>query len=100
MVLPESRAGKITVAILGVFTIAMNPPIITIIDTPTMVWGINVLYLWTVVWGILITLVLIWAAWRDAFALTEDQVPPELRGREDVMTTESKNRDATIKGGD
>lgn len=99
MVLPTSRAGKITVAILAVFTIAMNPPVIEIVDAPTTVVGINVLYLWTVSWGILITLVLIWAAWHDAFALTEDQVPPELRSDEEIVTTESDSQDAVAEGG-
>ena len=98
MVLPESRAGKITVTILVVFTIAMNPPVIEIVDEPTLVVGIDLLYLWTVAWGISITLVLIWAAWRDAFALTEDQVPPELRRSEDVTTIESDSRDTTLGG--
>lgn len=98
MVLPTSRAGKITVAFLAVFTVAMNPPVVTSIDEPGLVFGINTLYLWSVVWGILVSLVLIWAAWRDAFALTEEQVPPELRDSEDVTTVRSDAQDAPIRG--
>ena len=90
---------KITLVILGIFTIAMNPPVIQLVDAPTIVLGINSLYLWTVAWGIFITLVLVWAAWRDAFALTEDQVPPELRQREDVRGAEANAQDAPVEGG-
>lgn len=90
---------KITLAILVVFMIAMNPPVIQFVDAPTTVLGINLLYLWTVAWGVLITLVLVWAAWRDAFALTEDQVPPELRERDEVRETETSAQDAIVEGG-
>ncbi|WP_458210444.1 hypothetical protein [Haladaptatus sp. NG-SE-30] len=94
-----SRAGKITTAILIAFTIAMNPPVIQIVDVPGTIAGIGALYLWTVIWGIFITAVLIWAAWRDAFALTEDQVPPELHSREEVVTTQSSSQDTAVEGG-
>lgn len=93
------RPRRITLAIFVVFTIAMNPPVILLVDSPTTVLGINSLYLWTVAWGIFITLVLVWAAWRDAFALTEDQVPPELRRREEVPDTEANSQDTAVKGG-
>lgn len=89
---------KVTLAIFVVFTIAMNPPVILLVDAPTTVLGIDSLYLWTVAWGVFITLVLVWAAWRDAFALTEDQVPPELRQRDDVPDTEANSQDAAVKG--
>lgn len=89
---------KVTLAIFVVFTIAMNPPVILLVDSPTTVLGVNSLYLWTVAWGVFITLVLVWAAWRDAFALTEDQVPPELRQRDDVADTEANPQDVAVKG--
>ncbi|MFC7157264.1 hypothetical protein ACFQPA_17680 [Halomarina halobia] len=98
--LPKTTAGKVTVGFLVAFTIAMNPPVITIVDSPTTVFGINLLYLWTVVWGLLVSLVLVWAARRDAFALTEDQVPPELRAAEGVDPTRpSAGEEATTGGG-
>jgi len=87
--LPESRAGKVTIAVFVMFMIAMNPPVIGIVDAPVLIAGIDSLYLWTVVWGIFVSLVFVWAAWRDAFALTEAQVPPELRDEENVTTTQS-----------
>ena len=99
MVLPMSHAGKITTIILAIFTIAMNPPVIGIIDIPTLIAGMASLYGWTVGWGIFISLVLIWAAYRDAFALTEEQVPPELRRSEDVTTTQSDSHDPVAEGG-
>ena len=98
MWLPPTRAGKITVGILAVFTVAMNPPVISLVDAPRLVAGMSALYLWTVGWGIAITLVLIWAAWRDAFGLTEDQVPPELRETDESVPAESGRRESTAGG--
>lgn len=97
--LPRTRAGRLTVAFLVVFTIAMNPPVITLVDAPATVLGISSLYLWTVAWGIAVSVVFIWAAYENAFALTEDQVPPELRASEDVVTTRATERE-TAPGGD
>lgn len=93
-----AHSRKVTLAIFVVFTIAMNPPVILLVDSPTTILGVNSLYLWTVAWGVFITLVLVWAAWRDAFALTEDQVPPELRQRDDVADTEANPQDVAVKG--
>lgn len=98
MIFPKSRAGKITTAILVVFTIAMNPPVILLVDTPILVAGINLLYLWTTIWGLFISVIFIWAAWRDAFALTEDQVPPELRDTDEVTMTRSSGEEPTTRG--
>ena len=98
MWLPSSRAGKITVGILAVFTVAMNPPVISLVDAPRLVAGTSALYLWTVGWGIAITLVLVWAAWRDAFALTEEQVPPELREVDESATAETPRRESSAGG--
>ena len=98
MVLPDSRSGKITVAFLVVFTVAMNPPVIGLVDAPTLVFGIASIYIWTVAWGIFISLVLIWAAYNDAFALSEDQVPPDLRDNEEVTTRQSEAQEATAGG--
>lgn len=92
---PTSRPRKITTTIFVVFTLVMNPPIIFWMDLPTIVFGTDLLYLWTVCWGVLISIVLIWAAWNDALALTEDQVPPELRGTEGVVTQSRRGETAT-----
>lgn len=96
--LPTTRAGKVTVGVLAVFTVAMNPPVITLVDAPRLVAGMSSLYLWTVGWGVAITLVLVWAAWRDAFALTEDQVPPELREADETAVAESAGGRSTAGG--
>jgi hypothetical protein len=37
----NSRAGKVMVAALAVFTLAINPPVIGLADTPTPVLGID-----------------------------------------------------------
>lgn len=83
-VLPQSTDGKIAVALLVVFFIALNPPVVYLANSQQVVLGMVPLYLWTVVWGVFGTAVLVWAAWRDAFALTPDQVPPELRDEGDL----------------
>lgn len=78
-VLPQSKDGKIAVVLLAVFFIALNPPVVYLANSQELVLGMAPLYLWAVIWGTFGTTVLLWAAWRDAFALTPDQVPPELR---------------------
>jgi hypothetical protein len=42
---------------------------------------------------------LIWAAWRNAFAITEDQVPPELREDDEVTTAQTISSEDTPTGG-
>lgn len=98
MVLPDSRSGKTTVAVLVIFTIAMNPPVIGFVDAPTLVFGMASIYVWTIAWGIFVSLVLIWAAYNDAFALSEDQVPPDLRDSEEVTTSQSESQKTTAEG--
>ena len=39
--LPNSRTGKVMVAALAVFTLAINPPVIGLADTPTPIVGID-----------------------------------------------------------
>ena len=89
MVLPRSRAGKIATALGVLFAIMVTPPVIWLVNTPALVAGVSVLYLWSVAWGVFVIAVLIWAGWRDAYALTNDQVPPELRETEDVLTDQA-----------
>jgi hypothetical protein len=100
MVLPGTRAGRIAVAFLAVFTVAMNPPVVNWVASETLVLGMAPLYAWTIAWGIVASLVLVWAAWRDAFALTERQVPPELRDESQVTTTESESVSGHAGGDD
>lgn len=78
--LPTSRAGKIAAGFFAIFLLAMNPPVVTVVSRNTSVMGIATLYLWFVCWGVIGTLVLGWAAHRNAFGLTEEQVPPEIDG--------------------
>lgn len=97
--LSQSQARKITIGFLILFTIAMTPPVVYLVDAPRTIFGITQLYLWTAVWAILVSLVLVWAAWRSVFALSEEQVPPELRDAEDVMTGRSGSvEDTTVRG--
>lgn len=70
----------------------MNPPVISVFNQATTVGGFSMLYLWLVVMSVFVSLGLAWAAHSDAFALTEDQVPPELREKEDIVTMADKSR--------
>lgn len=78
MFVPSSRAGKIAVVLFALFLLAMNPPVLTVVGTRSLVLGYAPLYLWFVFWGVFVTLVLVWAAHVDAFGLTDDQIPPDL----------------------
>lgn len=97
--LPKTRAGKLTTGFFILFTIVMNPPAILLVNKQTVIAGNALLYLWSVVWGLIVSLVLIWAAWRNAFAITEDQVPPELREDDEVTTAQTVSSEDTSTGG-
>lgn len=86
VLVPKTREGKIAGALLLVFFIAMNPPVVYVANEATTVGGWGLLYVWVVVWGVFAILALLWAARNDAFGLTEEQVPPEIRQQEDVVT--------------
>lgn len=90
MVLPATRNGRIAAALLAVFFVATMPPAVGLANSERLVAGQATLYLWAVVWGTIAVAVLLWAARTDAFAITEDQVPPELRGQEDVAVREEE----------
>lgn len=83
-----TREGKIATVLLAAFFAALLPPVLLLANRPTLIGGHSLLYAWSAVWGVFGILVLVWAAWADAFAITEDQVPPELREKEEVVTTE------------
>lgn len=92
---------KIATVLLLVFFVALMPPAILLANEATLVAGNALLYVWSAVWGLFGIVVLTWAAWTNAFAITEEQVPPELREREEVVTTtESDREDATTAGGE
>jgi hypothetical protein len=89
MVVPQSQAGKIATVLGILFILMVTPPVALLVSTPTLIFGIAAYYLWMTVWGVFISVVLIWAAWRDAYTLTNDQVPPELRETERVATEQT-----------
>lgn len=89
MAFPQSKAGKIATVLGILFIFMVTPPVILLVNTPTLIFGIAVYYLWMSVWGVFISAVLIWAAWNDAYALTNDQVPPELRETETFATEQT-----------
>lgn len=86
-ILPRRRAGRIAVVLFAVFFIAMNPPVINFVNRAETFGGFAQLYVWYMFWAFYMAAALLWAAKNDAFSLTEDQVPPELREREDIVTT-------------
>lgn len=82
---------KTALGLIGLFVLAMNPPIINVVNRATLVAGMASLYLWFVGWGLLISAVLIWAAATNAFGLTNDQIPPELK--ESLDNPDAKTHD-------
>lgn len=87
----------------AIFIIGMNPPVIGLFNRATTVLGFGSLYIWLVVMTVYVSLVLVWIARSDGFALSESQVPPELRDRDDVVTTTDgaqKPDEETTPGGD
>lgn len=81
-----TREGKIAAGLLVAFYAALLPPGLLLANEPTLVFGQSLMYVWSTAWGLFGILALVWAARVDAFAITESQVPPELRDREDVAT--------------
>lgn len=59
----------------------LAPPLIWIADTPDLIAGFPTLWLWTTLWGFVMMFILVYAARSNAWGLTEDQVPPEIRDR-------------------
>lgn len=82
--LPKKSEGKVALAILAVFALALHLPFVSFANNPTLTLGVSTLWLYAVAWGVLAIVVLVWAAWTDAFGLTQDQVPPELRDGDDA----------------
>lgn len=89
-VIPKKKEAVIGTALLAIFFVGMNPPVVNVFNQATTVAGLSMLYLWLIVMSVFISAVLVWAAKEDAFALTEDQVPPELREQEGVLTAEER----------
>jgi len=87
----RNREGKIAAALLAVFVVAMNPPVVYVANSATTTFGLGTLWLYAVVWGLFAIGVLVWAAKHDAFSLTEAQVPPELRRDEEVDLVEGES---------
>lgn len=94
------RQGKIASALLIVFGIALTPPVVYWVNTEALLFGWPVMFLWAVGWATFAVVVLAWAAKTNAFALSEDQVPPELAEREEVVAPTGPAGEAEPEGGD
>lgn len=84
----RNRTGWIATSLLAMFVVAMNPPVVYMVNSATTTFGIGTLYLYAIVWALFAISVLVWAAKNDAYVLTEKEIPPELREREDTDSTE------------
>lgn len=91
-----STQGKVATGLLTLFFIALTPPGVLLANSDTLLAGQPPLYLWAAGWGVFGIIAFLWAAKADAFAITEDQVPPELRQQDTVVTTE---QDADSRAG-
>ncbi|MFC3959773.1 hypothetical protein [Halovivax cerinus] len=84
-IIPRKWEGKLAVALLVVAHAALAPPLISVADSASLVAGWAPLYLWTLFWGSVMGVVLLWAAKVDAWGISMDQVPPELRDETGVV---------------
>lgn len=73
-----TREGRLATAFLVVFGAMLAPPVVYWVNTPALVAGWPVMFLWAVGWASVGVAVLAWAAWTDAFAINDAQVPPDL----------------------
>lgn len=94
-IIPRKRDGKIAAALLVIAHVALAPPLVNIADTADLVAGFAPLYLWTLFWGSVMAVILLWAARVDAWGITMDQVPPELRDRADAAGFSDADRTET-----
>lgn len=74
------RGPWLALAGLLVFAVAVLPPALWLVNAPTLVAGIPLLYLWSLLWGVLGTGLLYAITQHGYFGIAPDQVPPELRG--------------------
>lgn len=84
-----ARNGKVGTALLILFGLMLTPPIVFWVNTDAFLGGWPVMFLWAVGWALFGIGVLVWAATTGAFALNDDQIPPELRDREDVVASDT-----------
>lgn len=73
-----TREGRLATTLLVVFGAMLAPPIVYWVNSPALVAGWPVMFLWAVGWAFVGVAVLAWAAWTDAFAINDAQVPPDL----------------------
>lgn len=91
------RRGWIAAALLALAGLMLSPPVVFVVNTERFVAGWPVTFLWAVGWAAVAVVVLAWAARTGAFSLTDDQVPPALRDREEALASE-ETADGTVAG--
>lgn len=87
----RKRKWKISVSLLIVLFILILPPTIHIIGGMLGIAS----FFFLVTLGLFGIAVLVWAALSNTLALSEDQVPPELRKQEDVVTVENDEQEGS-----
>ena len=91
-----SRAQLIAIISFALFGVAMLPPVLWVVNEPILIGGYPLLYLWAIGWGIFGTSVLYWSTANDLFGISDEQVPPELKRQETVVTTGTRTRKKVI----
>ncbi|WP_254864679.1 hypothetical protein [Halovivax gelatinilyticus] len=94
-IIPKKREGKIAAVLLVIAHVSLAPPIVSAFNTPELVAGFPPLYIWTLLVGSAMAIILLWAAWIDAWGITMEQVPPELREKTGVIGFTDTDRDET-----
>lgn len=97
-----TREGKIAAVLLIVFGIMLTPPVVFWLNTDALVGGWPVMLLWAIGWAFFAVAVLAWAVSTDAFAINDDQVPPELARQEEAVVKDdvSAGTEPAPKGGE
>lgn len=83
--IPKTQNGKIALGLLLIAYAMLAPPLVGLADSPELVVGVPPLYIWTLFWGCCMGVILLWAAWTDAWGIRTDQIPPEIRDQTDVI---------------
>ncbi|MDG5776854.1 hypothetical protein VB773_22150 [Haloarculaceae archaeon H-GB2-1] len=78
MVSLPSRERATAAVLFLLAVLALNLPVVGVANRATPVLGVAPLFLWFVGWGVVVCLALVWAAYHDAFSLTDADVPPEI----------------------
>lgn len=89
----------VLVLALAVFGAAVLPPVLWLVNDPSLLAGYPILYLWAFLWGVIGTGLLYVVTDGGYFGIDSDEVPPELRDVETSVAVERTSEIATPSSG-